>query len=89
MSNKKVPIADPSSSLDKYKSWFRYSMSIFLARVLALSGVITTFVGGLDFSPLWTVLSTGTDFTRQQLIWIGIAIIGTGVSFEMARRRTL
>ena len=89
MKIKKVPIADPPSTWDKYKSWFNYSTTILVARVLTMSGAITTFVGGLDFSPLWAVFTTGTDLNQKQLISIGIGIIGIGISVEIARRRTV
>lgn len=78
----------PSKSyLDSCKAFFKYSESIFLARIFAFGGLITSLVGAMDFSPLWSLFSTGTDFTPKQLLFVGVSIVGMGVSFEMARRR--
>ena len=76
-----------TSTWEATKIFFKRSESIFLARMIALGGTATTFVGGMDFSPLWSLFQTGTDFTQKQLIFMGIAIVGTGVSLEIARRR--
>lgn len=89
MSKKKAPIADPPSTLDTYKSWFRYSETLFLARMGMIGGAVTTFVGGMDFSPLWSLFSAGTDFTKQQILWIGVSILGAALTVEMARRRNM
>lgn len=89
MTKKQVPISDPPSTLDKYKSWFRYSETLFLARISMIGGAVTTFVGGMDFSPLWSMFSTGTDFTKQQVLWIGVSIVGAALTVEMARRRNM
>lgn len=75
------------SKWSQLKSWFLYSETIFLARAAAAAGAITTAVGGFDFSPMWDLFKTGTDFTRHQIIWIGVAILGSGITMELARRR--
>lgn len=86
----KLPASLPSTGIwEATKIFFKRSLTIFLARMVALGGFATTFVGGLDFSPLWSLFQTGTDFTQKQLVYLGIAIIGTGISFEMARRRSI
>lgn len=74
---------------NKIKSFFSNSATIFLARMTALAGVATTTVGAFDWSPLWSVFTTGTNFNKQQLIMIGIGVIGMGITTELARRRTL
>lgn len=84
-----VIIEEKHSFWDDVKRFFKYSEVIFLARLGAVSGAVTTFVGGMDFSPLWSLFSTGTDFTPKQVFWIGIAILGTAVTVEMARRRNM
>ncbi len=71
------------------KSWFKNSLTLAVARVTALSGMITTLVGAMDWSPLWSMFTTGTSFTKQQLIMIGVGVIGLGITTELARRRTL
>lgn len=77
----------PLSPWSRVKSWFLFSEVILLSRIAAIGGAVTTFVGGMDFSPLWTLFSSGTDFTHKQVFWIGISILGAGVTMELARRR--
>lgn len=89
MPKKQASVSDPPSTLDKYKSWFRYSETIFLARVGVLLGTITTFIGQMDFSPLWSMFSTGTDFTAKQIFWIGVSIVGGALTVELVRRRNM
>lgn len=61
--------------------------TIVLARIVAFSGFITGIVGAMDWSPLWTMLSTGTEFTKHQLIAIGVSIAGLAITTEITRRR--
>lgn len=49
--------------------------------------MLTSLVGTFDWSPIWNTLKTGTDFNKQQLIWMGVGIIGAGLTVELARRR--
>jgi hypothetical protein len=49
--------------------------------------MIISLIGLFDWSPIWDTFKTGTAFTNQQLIWIGIGIIGSGVTVELVRRR--
>lgn len=74
---------------DKVKTFFKYSWTIFLARSTVAFGVVTGVVGAMDWSPIWATLSTGTWFTKEQLIPIAIAVVGQGIMFEVARRRSL
>lgn len=85
---KSLPLQPPETSLDKVKSWFKYSETIFLSRISAAIGFVIAAVGSMDFSPLWSLFQTGTDFTQKQLIFIGVAIVGAGITFELARRRS-
>ena len=71
------------------KAWFKHSETIFLARLYALIGAITTFVGSMDFSPFWDTFKTGTWLTSREVITIGIGILGSGIAFEIARRRNM
>jgi hypothetical protein len=72
---------------EKVKGWFNYSESIFLARAFAFFGTVVTTVASFDWSPLWSLVGTGTNFTREQLIGIGISVVGSGILLEIARRR--
>lgn len=72
---------------DTIKAWFKYSESIFLARAVVVIGFVTTTIGSLDLSPFWTLFTTGTEFSAKQLFWMGLGVVGAGVSFELARRR--
>lgn len=69
----------------KIKEWFKESQSKFLVWITGAIGMITTVVGSMDFAPLWSLFSTGTDFTPKQVLFIGISIVGTAVTMELAR----
>ena len=75
------------TSWEKLKVWFKRSETIFLARMTAIVGFVTAAVGQFDWAPLWSFLSTGTEFTSKQLLWIGVSIAGYGLTMEIARRR--
>lgn len=89
MTRKNLPLSDPPSTLDKYKSWFRYSEVLFITRMGALVGAGTSFVGQMDLSPLWSLFSTGTDFNSKQVFWIGVSIVGAALTVDFARRRNM
>lgn len=61
--------------------------TVVLARITAIVGFVTATVGAMDWSPLWSMLSTGTEFTKHQLIAIGVSIAGLAVTTEITRRR--
>lgn len=96
---KNIPVpavATPTTSLtvlatesiwDKIKAFFKRSESIFLARMAVVFGFATSVMGAMDLSPVWALFSTGTDFTSKQLMYLGVSVVGTGVMFELARRR--
>lgn len=71
----------------KIKNWSGWSKagSIFMARMAAIAGMITSIVGAMDWSPLWNLFTTGTDFTQKQLIFMGIGIIGGAITAELVR----
>lgn len=75
-----------SNAWDQVKAWFKYSETIFLARLATLGGFITALVGSLDLSPLSTV-DYSTLFTKRQVIGIGAGILISGIVAEIARRR--
>lgn len=66
--------------------WVHNSGTILYTRLVAAFGAAVTFVGGMDWSPLWSFLGTGTAFTKQQLVSIGISIVGAAVTGEIVRR---
>ncbi len=72
---------------EQLKAWFLHSETILLARLAVFGGAITTWVGYMDWAPLWSFLSTGTDFTWKQILGIGVSVVGAGLTFEAARRR--
>lgn len=69
------------------KAWFLNSETIFVARLTALVGLVTTAAGSLDLSPLWSLFGTGTGFTFKQVAWIGGLLLTQGVVLEVLRRR--
>jgi hypothetical protein len=86
--SRKRPLPQPQvSKLDSIKAWFRHSETILVARLMTLGGMVTSLVGTFDWSPIWDTLKTGTAFNKQQLIWMGIGIVGAGLTVELARRR--
>lgn len=78
-----------SKTWDKIKSWsgWKKAGSIFMARMTALFGFATAVVGSMDWSPLWSLFTTGTEFTSRQLIFLGIGIVGGAVTAEIVRSR--
>lgn len=72
---------------DAVKAWFKYSETIFWARANILTGLITTVVGSVDWSPIFNILGTDTGFSRNQVVWTGVGIFFNGIVTEIARRR--
>lgn len=77
----------PKTMWQKIKDWFYNSESIFLTWIAGIFGTVTTFIGYMDFSPIWRFFSTGTSFTRQQLIGIGVSVVGSAAALYIARVR--
>lgn len=69
------------------KAFFRYSETIFLARLTAFSGLITAVMGSVDWSPIFNGLGMDTGFSWKQTTWLGIGIFFKGIIDELARRR--
>lgn len=69
------------------KAFFKYSETIFLARLTALSGLITAVIGTVDWSPVFSLLGVDTGFSWKQTTWAGIGIFFKGIIDELARRR--
>lgn len=74
---------------DRAKAFFERSLTVFWAWVVTSAGAATAMVGYMDWSPLWTMLSTGTLLSKTQLITIGFSVVGMGVTTYLARKRTL
>lgn len=72
---------------DETKAFFKYSETIFLARVTAFSGLITAVIGSVDWSPIFNGLGMDTGFSWKQTTWLGIGIFFKGIIDELARRR--
>lgn len=83
-----LPLPSKPTTWESTKAFFKFSVTILLARITAISGFITGVVGGMDWSPLAT-FDWSTDFKPRQLIGMGIGIAMGGIVFEMARRRSL
>lgn len=73
--------------LANIKAWFLHSESIFLNRIEAISGFVVAAVATMDWSPLWSVVGTGTEFNTKQLYWMSGFLVLRGIIGEIARRR--
>lgn len=72
---------------EELKAFFKYSETIFLARLTAFSGLITATVGSVDWSPVFNGLGVDTGFSWKQTTWLGLGIFVKGIIDELARRR--
>lgn len=75
------------SAYEKTWAFFKNSGTILYSRAIAAFGFLVGAFASLDFSPLWSILQTGTEFTKQQLIGIGASIFGAAIVAEVVRRR--
>jgi hypothetical protein len=75
----------PVSKWDAVKAFFVYSETILIARTEAIVGVLTMAMGSMDYSPLLGI----TNFTKEQVIWLGGISFIKGLFTELARRRGL
>lgn len=74
---------------EEAKAFFHYSITIVIARVTMLTGVLTAVVGSVDWSPVFNGLGVDTGFSWKQTSWLGIGIFVKGLIDELGRRRTL
>ena len=70
---------------DKIKAWFRYSVTILWARVVALAGILLAGGQALLADPN----VTGTIQSALQPKFIPYYVIAIGLVTELARRRTV
>lgn len=82
-----IKTEQPEGLWSKIKAWFYHSESVVLAYLASTLGIITSAVGYFDFSPLWTMFQTGTEFTSKQLTWMGVGVLGAGIVAYIARIR--
>lgn len=69
------------------KAFFKYSETIFVARIQALAGLVTVVVGAVDWSPVFSLLGVDTGFSWKQTVWTGIGLFFKGLMDEILRRR--
>ncbi len=60
--------------------------SIIEARVTALTGLIISGVGFMDWSPLTSLFGSGTAFNKTQVMALGAIAFVKGVFSEITRR---
>lgn len=72
---------------EEVKSFFKYSETIFIARLQSLTGLIMAVVGTVDWSPVFNLLGLDTGFSWKQTTWLGIGLFFKGIIDELARRR--
>lgn len=68
------------------KAWFKHSETIFIARLTALVGAVTSTVTAVDWAPLVN-FGMSPGFTWKQAMAIGLSLLFGGVMLELARRR--
>ena len=71
--------------LDQIKAWFKNSLTILWARIVALSGVVLAAFVNLASDPN----STSVIQQALQPKYLPYWIIGIGIVTEVARRRTV
>lgn len=74
----------------KLKNWwdtvFTPYASIAYARVMALISGIAAVFGAIDWSPVISLVQSGTGFNNKQLFWTaGVAFLAA-IGVEIARR---
>lgn len=72
---------------EEVKAFFKYSETIFIARLQSLIGLIMAVVGAVDWSPVFNLLGMDTGFSWKQTTWLGIGLFFKGIIDELARRR--
>lgn len=76
-----------SNFWEELKAFFKYSETIFLARLTAFTGLLTAVTGSVDWSPVFNGLGMDTGFSWKQTTWLGIGIFFKGILDELTRRR--
>lgn len=71
------------------KAFFKYSETILWARIQVLTGFLLTVFGAIDWSPFLGMNVLNTDFSWNQVAWLGIITITNGVITELVRRRNM
>jgi hypothetical protein len=71
--------------LEKIKTWFRHSLTILWARLVAIAGLLLAAVQSLLQDPN----VTGAIQSALQPKYIPYYVIGIGLITELARRRTV
>lgn len=72
--------------LNKIKSWFKHSETIFLARLEAFIGVLVAGLAALDFSHIIS-LSSAVGFDWKQVVVVGGIMFVSGIVREWLRKR--
>lgn len=81
------PLKTFTNTWEELKSFFKYSETIFLARITALTGLLTVVFSSVDWSPIFSGLGVDTGFSWKQTTWLGVGIFIKGILDELARRR--
>jgi hypothetical protein len=72
---------------EEVKAFFKYSETIFVARLQSLIGLLTAVVATVDWSPVFNLLGIDTGFSYKQTFWLGIGLFFKGIMDELLRRR--
>lgn len=72
---------------EEAKAFFKYSETIFVARLTMLGGFVAAAAGAMDWSPLYNLFGADTGFTPHQASWLGITTFAKGCLDEFLRRR--
>ncbi len=71
---------------ETFKAFCAYSHTVMLARFTMISGLVTASIGLMDWSPLFSLFGTSTDFSPKQVAYLGIGTFAKGVLDEIVRR---
>lgn len=80
-----IETTQPKGLWQKTKDWFYNSHVVVKEYITGIIGAGVAIVGFMDWSPLWSLFQTGTSFTKQQLLFLGVSIVGSAVTGYMAR----
>jgi hypothetical protein len=75
------------SWFEEVKAFFKYSETIFIARLQSLIGLVMAVIGTVDWSPVFNLLGLDTGFSYKQTAWLGVGLFFKGIVDELARRR--